>query len=281
MKIKQGFYGAAAIGIAISVLRILQYILSIDAEGYYKAGGLSSFLSGMLIGLLAVGAIWSILCGFKMKAAVSFRRLIGEKPIVKVCFAALGISGMASGVLKLIGAKGTLPILGAVLILAGGICWLLLAIKGSLPGLAVLLPVAGIIAEILLYFWNTYKFIQVSEYALVLLGLCCLCLFTLLLMKALAGADCSKGRLATAACFTLIFGGAAFLAPLAGGITPDAILRGIEGIAFILLAAFALKQLPGADAPATEETWESPDLSHLNEYISNLPEVEENENENT
>ena len=58
MKIKHGFIGAWSIGLAAALLRAVQYITVIDKEGYYTKGGLSSFLGGMLIGLMAIGVLF-------------------------------------------------------------------------------------------------------------------------------------------------------------------------------------------------------------------------------
>lgn len=281
MKNKQGFYGAAAIGGAAGVLRVLQYIFTIDQEGYYARSGFSSFLSGMLIGILAVGVLWSFFSGRSQKQAVSFGILPKRNPLEQICFALLGGTALINGLVQLIGSGGSaLPALAGLLMLAGGAGWLLLAAKGSrAPALIGLLPVLQLAALLLVYFRETYKFIQVSEYTIVTLGLCALCYFTLLLMKVQAGAECTKARLTVAACLVLVFGGAAFIAPLAGNFSPMLLLQCVQGSGFILLAALVLKQLPEDAAPA-EEPQEAPDLSQLDEYISNIPDVEENENEN-
>lgn len=281
MKIKQGFYGAVAIGGAAGVLRVLQYIFTIDSEGYYQSGPLSDFFSGMLIGILAAGVLWCLYSGWKKKEPLSFESLFTGKLLEKICFAVLGIAAVIDGIWRLAsaGGKGIL-VIAALLIIAGGAAWILLAVKGTAcPAALGILPVLQLIAMILLYFWETYKFIQVSEYALVTFGLCAACYFVLLIMKVLADADCTKGRLTTAACLVLVLSGAAFIAPLAGGLSLSSVILLIEGICLILLAALVLKQLPHAKAP--EEPQESPDLSQLDEYISNIPDVEENENENT
>lgn len=276
MKMKQGFIGAGVIGLLAGVLRVVQYIFTIDNEGYYKTGALSGFLGGMLVGLLAAGLVWSLLCGAaQKKKLVSCDDLFGGSRWASVCFAVIGISALFEGLVRLLTAHTGLFLLAAVLMMAGGLCWVVLAfIPNRLPALLGLLPIAQMGTAVLLYFAETYKYIQVSEYSLGILALCTECLLTLLIMKARAGAECTQKRLAGVACAILVFGFAATLAPIARIQTFNwsALCGTLRGIAFMLLAAVVLKQMSRPPKPLPAE---APDLSALNEYISDLPEVED------
>jgi hypothetical protein len=281
MKMKQGFIGAGIIGLVAGVLRVIQYIFTIDREGYYKAGALPGLLSGMLVGLLAAGLVWSLLCGAaQKKELVLCESLFTASRPAPICFAAIGIFAFFEGLMRLLTAFNGLLTLAAVVMMAGGICWVALAfIPRRLPALLGLLPVAQMGASVLLYFAETYKYIQVSEYALGILTLCLHCLLTLLIMKARAGAECTKKRLAGVACAVLVFSFAATLAPIARLHTFNwnEICSTLRSITFILLAAETLKQLILVPAPLPAET---PDLSELDKYISNIPDVNEEENNN-
>ena len=274
MKIKHGFIGAWSIGLAAALLRAVQYITVIDKEGYYTKGGLSSFLGGMLIGLLAIGVLFCFLAGRKKKVPLTYSELIGGSSVPMVL---LGAVSLADGIYRLIFAKVLLPRVVAVLCLLGAIGWIVIGLMGKrAPSILGLLPIIQMGAIIIDYFWNTYKYIQVSEYALTVLALSAACFFVLLIMKALAEADCSKGRLMIGGCLLTILGLPAFPVSLMGGLTASRIFLAAEGVLLLLIAADVLRRLAKPCAPAPKE---GPDLSALNEYINNLPEVEEQENE--
>ena len=61
MKTKHFLYGGIGIGLIAGLLRLLQYILVIDQQGFYRVGNLTSLLNGCLIGILFFGCVWSFL----------------------------------------------------------------------------------------------------------------------------------------------------------------------------------------------------------------------------
>ncbi len=274
MKIKNCFLGSALIGFAAGVVRILQYIFTIDDRGFYTDGRLSSFMAGLLVGLLAVGAVWSILCGALQKKdqAVFFHNYCKSTP-TRVLFILLAAVSVADGVLRLVtDGFSIIPLL----CLAGGIAWFTLGMTGAFPTLMGLMPLLHLGGLIVDYFRNTYKYIQVSAYSLGLLGLCAMIYFALVLIKVLAGAECTRRRLVGAGCILLVFGFASFLAPLAGGFSLNGLLFAAHGFTYCLLAALTLIWLPeGKHMPAPLA--ESPDPNTLDQYINEIPEVQEDE----
>ncbi len=273
MKLKQEFLVSALAGLAAGILRFIQYFTTIDEAGYYKPGTLSTVLNGVLLGFLGIGLLWGVLCSVYRKQNLTYTNLFHNRSWMKGIFGILGCTVAAEGAYLLATAGAAIQRIGALLILIGAISWILLAAKGNhAPGFAAFFSVLQVGVSVLLYFWNTYKFIHVSEYALVLLGLCSICLLALLILKALAGAECTRGRSNAAACFVLTFGFTSFIAPLAHAVTFNGILRAIEGICFMALAAAVLNPVPnnGANTPRSV-----PDLSQMKEYISDIPEVEE------
>lgn len=274
MKVKQGFMGSLLIGVLAGILRIIQYLFAIEKDGFYIRGALASFSSGVLTGLLLVGLVWSILAGRKKKEQFDYAAFSGRN----LWFILLGAVFAADGIYRVFTAQSTLMRVVGILCLAGALSWLLIGFLGrKVPGLLGLLPIFGFGGMIVAYFWQTYKYIQISEYTIVNLGLCVLCFFTMLLMKGFAGADCTRGRLTTAACLVLIFTPAACIAPLVDGLGIPDIFLACEGLLLLFLADITLQEI--GTEPQSSEPAEAPDPAELNEYINNLPEVEEQENE--
>ncbi len=276
MKIKHGFISTALIGIAAGVVRILQYKMTIGADGYYIGGHLSDLLRGILVGLFASGAIWSIICGLMQKKSQAvLPHHFTRSAAARILFLLLAPAALADGLYRLSTSADTLSLVLGVLCIASALTWLLLGIRGKQTPVLAILPVLQLGAMIIDYFWHTYKFIQVSEYTLGILGLCALVYFALLLTKAMIGADCSKQRLAIGSFMLMIFGAATLMAPLAGGFRIPLLLTAIQCFLYCLLAALMLIWLPEKSEPAPKA--EGPDLEALNEYISELPEVEEDD----
>lgn len=274
MKTKHCFLGAAAIGFLAGVIRILQHTWTIDPRGFYTEGLLSSLLAWLLVGLLAVGAVWSIVCGATQKRgqAIFFRSFCTSTP-TRVLFILLAAISFADGGLRLMEAGLSLT---PCLCLAGGIAWLTMGLTGAFLPMMELMPLLQLGALIVDYFKNTYKYIQVSTYSLGLLGLCAATYFALVLIKVLNGADCARGRLTTASCLLVLFGCTSFLAPLADGFSLQALIFAVHGFTYCLLAALTLIWMPEGKHLAVPEN-EVPDPNELDQYINEIPEVQEDE----
>lgn len=272
MKTKHCFLSAALIGIAAGVVRILQYIWTIDPRGFYLGDRRSDFLAGCLVGLLAVGALFSLFCGIRQKKSPATLYHFGKSTPTRLLFLVLAAVSVSDGIFRLAGGI-SIP---TVLCFLGGIAWLILALRGTFPPFMELLPLLQLGGLIVDYFRSTYKYIQISEYSLSLLGLCAMAYFALVLIKTLAEAECPRGRLITASCLLLVFGVTSFLAPLAGGFEWSKLLFAVHGFTYCLLAALTLIWLPESknDQAAPIET---PNPDTMNEYISDLPEVQEDE----
>ena len=198
------------------------------------------------------------------------RKLVLLSGSMRLLFLVLATVSVADGIFRLAGGI-SVP---TVLCFLGGVAWLVLAFRGTFPPFMELLPLLQLGGLIVDYFRSTYKYIQISEYSLRLLGLCAMAYFALVLIKTMTGADCPKGRLITAACLLLIFGVVSFLAPLAGGFEWSKLLFAVHGFTYCLLAALTLIWLPeGKLSPATPIETPNPDT--MNEYISDLPEIQE------
>ena len=79
MKSQHGLLAAGTAGLAAGILRIVQYRLTIDRDGYYLEGALSDILSGVLIGLLAAGTAFCLICGLlQKKEQCSFSAVFGR-----------------------------------------------------------------------------------------------------------------------------------------------------------------------------------------------------------
>lgn len=294
MKTKSCLQGATIFGGAALILRLTQYILTIDEQGYYKRGLLADILGYGLIALLTLGTLWILICGFGgKKREVDFPALLGESTLAQICFLGLSALAILDGFRRLYPLIPTLRanpdyfgLIVAALCILGGIGWILVAFRsanGNCGLLNGLLPVLHLCAVLLDYFWTTYKYIHISEYILMTLGLAAVLLFVLAIMKP-AGDGASTGhRICATAGLTVIFCGVAFLPQLVitlqRGIYLQDLIFFFSGILYLILALLTLTRLPKLPpAPIEEEEDENrADLSALYEYLSDLPEVEEDE----
>ena len=273
MKSQHGLLAAGTAGLAAGILRIVQYHLTIDRDGYYLEGALSDILSGVLIGLLAAGTAFCLICGLlQKKEQCSFSAVFGRYLPARILFLLIAVVSAADGVLRLLNRDQIGNTVAGILCLCGAIGWALL-IRKETAGPVVLLPVAHLCGLVLSYFWKTYKYLQVSEYTLDLLALCAAAFFTLMLMKARAEADCSKKRLTAVACLTVLFGLAALPS---GGFEITSILLSVQLFLYILLAAVTLLLLPQSREPVPAGG-HAPDPATLNEYISEIEEVDDHD----
>ncbi len=268
MKQKTVHIGMVLIGIAAAIVRGLERWLTIGEDGYYLSVPMAPILKWVLIGLLGFGTLWCTLGYWGYKESVDAETLFGTVRIHRFYFAVLGLLAAVDGVLLMMDATSSLMRVGAVLFFAGALGWLALAFFPKKAGIWVVLPTLQFAAQIILYFWTTYKEIHISSNILGMLGWCVALFFVHSLGKVLAGAACSKSRLGTACGLVIVFLFAAFLV----SDTNDT-LHYAYGIMLLPLAAEVLKGL--LRKPAQLETAESPDLSFLDEYMDAIPEVEE------
>ena len=277
MKFKTTLFGAAAFSLAALGIRIAEYFITIDAEGYYLQTSAASILSTVLTVLLAAG---SALCLFAplgtYKEQVNLGTLFGQAWMPRILFALMGILSVADGVLRYF---STIEIWGCIVIgcwLVGAFGWLWLCRSPKRAGLVSLLIVLQLGAQIVSYFWSTYKYIQISAYVLGMLGWCLVLFFAFSLAKTLTGAACTKGRLAASGGLVVLLLPAAFLAPLAGSATAADLLLAMEGVVLTLLAGYTLytltKEIP---EEAEEFQVEAPDLSELDTFLETVPDPEE------
>ena len=289
MKTKSCLSGATVLGILAGLTRVAQYILTIGKDGYYLPGILSTVLNYVLVGLLVLGTVWILICGFGgKKREISFAPLYDRSPYAALCFWALGLLAFADGALRLFKAEGRLDYILAAVCLAGGLGWILLerlALRGKSLGLLSVLPALHLGAWLLDYFWATHKYIHVSEYALVVLTLCAVLLFAFAILKPAGGGASTGQRICATAGLTVIMTCAGFLpmgpAFYLQGMNKDAFFTNglffLTGLFYLILAILTLKRLsklppePVAKEPAT------PDLSALDSFLSDLPEVEDEE----
>lgn len=297
MKIKDGFAGAMIVGLTAGVLRIFQYLLVIDSEGYNTRGTLTNVTNVVLLVLLIGGLIWCIIGALYKRAPFTLPEQ--QDRVFQILFVLLGFVALADGLLRLasiflytppervgwLAAFGHIDgipgIVAALCCLLGAAGWFLLA-RGQAKSIAALLPVLQMAAAVLSFFWSTYKYIHVTEYALAILGLCTVLLFTLVLMRGMAGVPVSRGRLQRWACLTAVMVPTAFLAPLVGllrySFRGDTLLLFVEGFLFLLLA-YGTTTLPQQKKTAPQEPVTGPDLSALNHYITDIPaEISADEN---
>ena len=288
MKTKTCLIGALSIGLAAGVTRILQYIFTIGPKGFYLHTPLADALSIVLTALLALGVIWCLIYGFSgSKEEASYSALFPQNSNTKFHFfffmAGLwSLFGCLSGITEYLDTKSPLHLVVAALCLLGGIAWIIIdrkTVKGAPIGLIAALPVLHLGAVIIDYFWQTYKYIHVSTFTLALLGLCTCILLVLSLMKAAVGGACTLRRLGASAGLVIVFAFASFWVPLFGEtfventmVESDSLFylgMFLSSVAFQTL--YAIIRLPKKQQELPAE----PDLSHLNEFLSNLPEVEE------
>lgn len=285
MKIKSCLAGATVFGIAAGVLRILQYILTIDESGFFKMGILSTVLNIALIVALGLGTLWIVICGFGgKKRETEFGALFTKKSQLGY-FILLSLLTFADSIHRFLTQTDRLNRIVAILGVAAGIVWIVLgsrAVKGKGLGLWAALPILHLGGMILSYFWQTYKYIHNSEYILLTLGLCGFLLFILALLKPAADGFSTRQRLCATAGLSIIFSWGVFLPVMVGQV-----LRGFQNVSFseihfflmalVLhpLATYILKRLSQLPKEDIVEDVTAPDLSHLNEFLSDLPEIEE------
>ncbi len=274
MKSKNCFLSAASLGVVAGAVRVLQYIWAIDSRGFYYHNEWADFLSGLLVGLLAVGALFSLFSGIRQKKEqVNLSYHFCQSAPTRILFFLLAAVSLGDALYRFL-SVGFSPMI--LLCIFGSFTWALFGItKQILPFMNILplLHLGGLIVD---YFRQTYKYIQVSEYALSLLGLCAMTYFALLLLKALSGADCSRRRLVTGCCLLLTLGAASFIAPLTAGFSVSDLLFAVHGFTYCLLATLTLIWLP-EKAVTQPPVSSSPDLQEMNTYISEIPEVQEDE----
>lgn len=289
MKTKSCLSGATVLGILAGLTRVTQYILTIGKDGYYLPSILSSILNYTLVGLLVLGAAWILFCGFGgKKREVSFAPLYNRSPYAALCFWALGLLAFADGALRLLNAEVRMDYILAAICLAGGLGWILLerlALRGKCPGLLSILPALHLGAWLLDYFWTTHKYIHVSEYALVILTLCALLLFAFAIIKPAGGGASTGQRICATAGLVIIMTCAGFLpmgpAFYLQGMNRDAFFHNglifLTGLFYLILAILTLKRLSKLPPDPVAEEPASPDLSALESFLSDLPEVEDEE----
>lgn len=269
MKNKVAHWGIVIFALVAALIRALENGLTIGADGYYLAVPLAPILKWCLIGVLALGVLWSIIAYWGNKETTDAETLYGTDRMPRFLFAVLGLLTVADGVICFIFEAGsTLEKVGAVLIALGALGWFGMAYSPKRTGLWIILPTLQFSVQIIVYFWSTYKEIHVSANILGMLGWCAALFFVHSLGKVLVGATCTKGRLGTACGLVIVVLFPAFILS-----DTDAVLHYAYGILLVMLAAHTLKCLPRE--PQKLETVEGPDLSVLNEYMDAIPEVEE------
>lgn len=287
MKIKSCLAGATVFGIIAGILRLMQYIFTIDELGFFKLGILSTLLKVGLVVALGLGTLWIIVCGFGgKKRETDFGALFTKKGHFAY-FLFLSLLAFADGAYKLLNATDRLNRIVGLLGIFAGIIWIILgarAVKGKTSGLIAAIPVLHLGGMILTYFWQTYKYIHNSEYILLTLGLCAFLLFILALLKPAANGFSTRQRLCATAGLSIIFSWGAFLPIMVGHLMRGFKTMTFSELHFFLLAVVLLpmaiyilkrlSQLPKED-PIQEVA--SPDLSHLNEFLSDLPEIADEE----
>ncbi len=286
MKIKRAMIGALGLGGLAGLLRVVQYFVAMDREGYFLLNPLSKVLQGALVGLLLVGFgfVWLVSHGKKEPPMNGNESKWITYP-VRLLFLALAAVAILDMALALLNKNGFSP--QGSFYLVGALGWALLACgapRGNLWGLLTLLHSGACVVT---YFWNTYRYLHISEYSFGMLGLCVILLMNLQLVRGMAGGTLSKERLVRNCCYLLVLGFTAFVAPLFRLIlwqtgAGELVVRSLYGIIYMVIALLVLKKLPTAQEPEQQdpageraETAETPDLELLREYISELPEVEE------
>ncbi len=286
MKIKKAMIIAPVLGVLAGLLRVLQYHFALDEAGYFLVTPLSK---GLQIGLVAVlligfGLVW-LMCHGKKAAPLAGNEGKWISFPVRLTFLVLA----ATAVLDLVRIvlKGGAVSAELLFYLLGAIGWLILALGNSKENFWGALTLLRSGACIVAYFWSTYRYLHISEYTFEMLGLCVILLMNLQLVRGMAGATVPRERLARNCCYLLVLGFTSFIAPLfrliqnqSGAV--ETVIRSLEGFAYMLIAWLILKRLPliseAPKAPAGEES-EAPDLETLTEYISELPEIEEEDEE--
>ncbi len=297
MKIKHFLYGGLGLGLAAGLLRISQYIFTIDEQGFFRTGNSASLLNGCLVGLLLIGCLWSFLAKMQKKEQVTAKVLF-PRGAADLIFGGLALLSAAFGIYRIYlaathsplsfhlsgglaeapfsvvePAVNWLEILVGVLCLLGACGWIVLCYRRE-TGFA-LLPILQLGTMIIDYFWATYQYIHVSGYILMTLGLCTVLLYTVSLAKASVGAVCSCGRLTGVSVLVLCAVPACFVEGFFNPTLPNLLLA-LLGVLFYALAILTLLQLTKPQPMKTTELEaEMPDLSELNQYFSEIPEEEQ------
>ena len=137
MKIKSCLAGATVFGIIAGILRLMQYIFTIDELGFFKLGILSTLLKVGLVIALGLGNLWIIVCGFGgKKRETDFGALFTKKGHLAY-FICLSLLAFADGAYKLLNATDQLNRIVGVLGIFAGIIWIILgarAVKGKTSG---------------------------------------------------------------------------------------------------------------------------------------------------
>lgn len=285
MKIKSCLAGATIFGIAACILRLLQYFFTIDEAGFFKAGLLSALLNVGLIVALGLGTLWIIVCGFGGKKRETDFGALFTKKSHRTYFILLSLLAFADGIYHFFTAADRLNRIVGILGVVAGVIWILLgncAVKGKTLGLWAAIPILHLSGMILSYFWQTYKYIHNSEYILLTLGLCAFLLFILALLKPAADGSSTRQRLCATAGLSVIFSLGVFLPVMIGQA-----LKGFQTLSFselhfflmavvlLPMAIYILKRLSQLPKEDPVQEISTPDLSHLNEFLSDLPEIEE------
>ncbi len=285
MKIKQAMISALGLGGLAGLLRVVQYFAAMDGEGYFLFTPLSKVLQIALVVVLLAGfgAAW-LFCHGKAETP-----LIGNEGRwisfpVRQLFLVLGTLALLDAVRGYLSGGVSVELLFYLL---GALGWLVLALGKSADTFWGLLTLLHSGACVVAYFWTTYRDLHISEYTFGMLGLCVILLMNLQLVRGTAGGTVPRERLARNCCYVLVLGFAAFAAPLFRLLTNqngagELLIRSLQGLAYMAVALMILKKLPlipQAVSPEKEKI-EAPDLEQLNEFISELPEIEEDgENE--
>ena len=273
MKNKIGLFGTVGLGILALVIRIVEYFITLDQEGYYLAVSAASVWSTVRIAVLIVGLLLSLICYAGQKEQTELSVLYSRDWMPRILFGLMGVASGVDGIFRLMDAASSLDAVTAVLFLTGAFGWLWMGRSPKRAALWTLLPMLQLAGQIVYYFWTTYKYIHISAYLLGMLGWCAALFFTFSLSKTLVGAACSKERLGAAGGIVLVLLPMAFVVPLFGGLNVPAVFTAAEGLILSVLAGYTLNCL--SRKPKEAAPMEMPDLSMLNEYMDAIPEVEE------
>lgn len=284
MKTKKCLFGALSLGLVAGILRLVQYFTVIDKDGFFTQGALADFTNGCLVGILAVGVIFSFICSLKQKEQVPFARLY-PRGFADLLFLALAVIAATEGAYRLFIAANATPIdslsiLLGILGLLSGLAWIFLCKRKETP--LAFFPVLHLGGFIISYFWVTYQYIHVSGYVMMILGLCALLIFITSLMKAATGASCSRGRLTFVSALAICSIPATFAEAIFNPTFVNLLMLANGALIFALAILTLLclsKPLP--EEAAAEEENEGPDLTTMNQFFSELPEEEETEEEQT
>ncbi len=274
MKTQKMILSAAAFGGLALGLRLLQYIFAIDAGGYFKNTHLAAGLNGGLVGLLLGAIVIALLLARKApKASPACEAPFGKQKALLIPALILAVLCLAQLILSAITRRYPMLLLSPAAILGWALSLFYPKFREQ-ASLTALFPVAYFAAKTIYYFLDTYKFIHISAYILNILWLCSALFFLLSLSRAATGLDCSLRRIAFAAQLAIVFAASA-LPGLLIKISPLSLIAAAEALCLIALAFAVLKALPAAlpaEAPAS-----APDPESFNQFLSELPPLEEEE----